>query len=264
MSCWRKRRKRTKEQEQAFQEQARRVALENGKRLGESPPHPTSQKKVRELGGEKSDAWMTLPKFTHSAIIMIVMFFKRKSQITCKHAKCPDSQCASRDDKYCVVATVGKAAWGGVDFIPHYKGDSWEESVAKWRVLVCLRKIVETNSKKKSRRWHGRGTCGVPTLTYSGFLPVHRCRRTSHLRAILRQQSNTKQTPDLCRAKYSYYNMREMYHPACYFRFHLVCFDPPLTFLIHNSMFGQSLHGLILYPSRFQIPVKQPRMISYL
>lgn len=64
MSCWRKRRKRTKEQEEAFQEQARRVALENGKRLGESP-HIPSQKKVRELG-EKSDAWMTLLKFTHA------------------------------------------------------------------------------------------------------------------------------------------------------------------------------------------------------
>lgn len=64
MSCWRKRRKRTKEQEEAFQEQARRVALENGKRLGESP-NPTSPKKVRELGG-KSDAWMTLLKFTHA------------------------------------------------------------------------------------------------------------------------------------------------------------------------------------------------------
>lgn len=38
MSCWRKRRKRTIEQERAFQEQARKVALENGKRLGESPP----------------------------------------------------------------------------------------------------------------------------------------------------------------------------------------------------------------------------------
>lgn len=51
MSCWRKRRKRTKEQEEAFQEQARRVALENGKRLGESATHPpTSPKKVRELG----------------------------------------------------------------------------------------------------------------------------------------------------------------------------------------------------------------------
>ncbi|XP_075906623.1 1-phosphatidylinositol 4,5-bisphosphate phosphodiesterase delta-1a isoform X1 [Nelusetta ayraudi] len=34
MSCWRKRRKRTVEQERAFQEQARKVALENGKRLG--------------------------------------------------------------------------------------------------------------------------------------------------------------------------------------------------------------------------------------
>lgn len=40
MSCWRKRRKRTVEQERAFQEQARKVALENGKRLGESPPPP--------------------------------------------------------------------------------------------------------------------------------------------------------------------------------------------------------------------------------
>lgn len=40
MSCWRKRRKRTVEQERAFQEQARKVALENGKRLGESPPTP--------------------------------------------------------------------------------------------------------------------------------------------------------------------------------------------------------------------------------
>lgn len=37
MSCWRKRRKRTVEQERAYQEQARKVALENGKRLGESP-----------------------------------------------------------------------------------------------------------------------------------------------------------------------------------------------------------------------------------
>lgn len=52
MSCWRKRRKRTKEQEEAFQEQARRVALENGKRLGESP-HIPSRKKVRELGEKK-------------------------------------------------------------------------------------------------------------------------------------------------------------------------------------------------------------------
>lgn len=41
MSCWRKRRKRSVEQERAYQEQARKVALENGKRLGESPPPPS-------------------------------------------------------------------------------------------------------------------------------------------------------------------------------------------------------------------------------
>lgn len=53
MCCWRKRRKRTKEQEQAFQEQARRVALENGKRLGESPPPPPHLPKKGARAGEK-------------------------------------------------------------------------------------------------------------------------------------------------------------------------------------------------------------------
>lgn len=37
MSCLHKRPKRTKLQEQAFQEQVKKVAQENGKRLGESP-----------------------------------------------------------------------------------------------------------------------------------------------------------------------------------------------------------------------------------
>lgn len=46
MSCWRKRRKRTVEQERVYQEQARKVAQENGKRLGESPPpHPTQPRR---------------------------------------------------------------------------------------------------------------------------------------------------------------------------------------------------------------------------
>lgn len=38
MSCLHKRPKRTKLQEEAFQEQVKKVAQENGKRLGESPP----------------------------------------------------------------------------------------------------------------------------------------------------------------------------------------------------------------------------------
>lgn len=37
MSCLHKRPKRTKLQEQAFQDQVKKVAQENGKRLGESP-----------------------------------------------------------------------------------------------------------------------------------------------------------------------------------------------------------------------------------
>lgn len=40
MSCLHKRLKRTKSQEQLFQEQVRKVAKENGKRLGESLPPP--------------------------------------------------------------------------------------------------------------------------------------------------------------------------------------------------------------------------------
>lgn len=41
MSCFHKRPKRTKSEEQAFQEQVRKVAQENGKRLGKSPKGAT-------------------------------------------------------------------------------------------------------------------------------------------------------------------------------------------------------------------------------
>lgn len=56
MSCLHKRLKRTKSQEQLFQEQVRKVAKENGKRLGESLPPPKNVQMCTHL-------MFTLPGF---------------------------------------------------------------------------------------------------------------------------------------------------------------------------------------------------------
>lgn len=56
MSCLHKRPKRTKSEEVAFQEQVKKVAQENGKRIGESPQGAN----VPELTGQ-NDALIILP-----------------------------------------------------------------------------------------------------------------------------------------------------------------------------------------------------------
>lgn len=49
MSCLRKRLKRSEEEERAFQEHAKKVAQENGKRLGKTPPYEFTRLAIRIL-----------------------------------------------------------------------------------------------------------------------------------------------------------------------------------------------------------------------